>query len=87
VGMVIFYLVGILVRSTVKDTIDKVKAVMRKKEEEKKLAEELERMKEQIKKEDSPGSRIDLAIGDDSILEDDDFEALPIAEFIKRELQ
>lgn len=87
VGMVVFYLVGLLVRSTISQAIEKAEAVIKQREEEQRLAEELEKMKEQIKKEDAPGSHIDLTVGDDSVPAEDDFDALPIAEFIRRELE
>jgi len=87
VGMVVFYLVGLLVRSAINDAVEKAEAVIKQREEGKKLAEELDKMKEQINKEKTAGSHIDLKVGDDSASTEDDFDALPIAEFIKRELK
>lgn len=87
VGMAVFYLVGLLVRSAINDAVEKAEAVIKQREEGKKLAEELDKMKEQINKEKTAGSHIDLKVGDDSASTEDDFDALPIAEFIKRELK
>ncbi|MDI9513752.1 MAG: hypothetical protein GX384_07315 [Clostridiaceae bacterium] len=88
VGMVIFYMVGILIRSTVKGIIVQVMEMIRKKEEEKRREMEKNRIKDQKEKEESLGSNIDMTVGDESELPDDDnFDDLPIAEFIKNELE
>lgn len=94
IGMVLFYIVGIVVRSTVKDIVEKVMTIlmMKQKEEEmKKREEEQQRKKErleQLRKGSSPASTIDLTIGDDSkTMDGDGFEDLPIAEFIRKEMK
>lgn len=91
VGMVIFYLVGILVRSTVKGIVEQAELMMAKKKEEEKKREkeqmEQEQIEEQKQREEALGHGIDLTVGDDGGPADDEFGDLPIAEFIKNELK
>jgi|LFRM01.1.fsa_nt_gb divalent metal cation (Fe/Co/Zn/Cd) transporter len=89
VGMVIFYMVGILIRSTVKGIAEQAMEMIKKKEEEEKRREkEKNRIEDQKENEESLGASIDMTVGDESELPDDDnFDDLPIAEFIKNELE
>jgi len=96
IAMVIFYIVGLLIRGTIIDIIE----TNRKKEEErireeKRLAREKEREeKEQERKMKKTagnisGSILDIAAAEDINLgfNDEEFEDLPIADYIKNEIK
>lgn len=88
VGMVVFYIVGILIRSTIRDISEYVMELARKKEEEEqKLKKEVSSREAGEKKEEQAAPGIDLKVGNESGQEDEDFEDLRIAEFIKNELK
>jgi len=89
--MVVFYIVGLLIRGTILEAIE----TNRKKEEEriqeeKRIAAEKEKEEKRKKKEnekDSGGS-IDMVADEDLDLgiREDEFHALPIADYITKEL-
>lgn len=96
-GMAIFYITGIFIRSAIKNIIEQTLVKIKKKEEEEKnrlkLKEEEE--KQQSKQESERrkagqiGSKVDLVADDKAgpITGDEDFDALPVADFIKNELK
>ena len=95
IAMVIFYIVGLLIRGTLIDIIEtNRKKEEEKKREEKRLAKEKEREekeRERKKKqaaENIPGSILDIAADEDLKpgMNDEEFEALPIADYIMNEL-
>jgi len=87
--MVIFYIVGLMIRGTL---IDIIETNRRKEEEkireEKRLAREKEREEKEKEKESISGSTLDIAADEDlnPIINDEEFEALPIADYIRNEL-
>jgi len=94
IAMVIFYIVGLLIRGTIIDIIE----TNRKKEEERILEEKrLAREKEREEKErkmkktagNTSGSILDIAADEDINLgfNDEEFEDLPIADYIKNEIK
>lgn len=86
IGMAIFYAAGMLVRTTVTGIAEQVAAMLKKETEEKRLEEEQKRKAEAQDKTQAPvGSSIDFRIGDEN--PEEDFEDLPIAEFIRKELK
>jgi len=96
IAMVIFYIVGLLIRGTLIDIIEtNRKKEEEKKREEKRLAKEKEREekeRERKKKqaaENIPGSILDIAADEDLKpgMNDEEFEALPIADYIRNELK
>lgn len=89
--MVIFYMVGLLIRGTVLEAIE----TNRKKEEEriqeeKRIAEEKEKeeKKQKQNKEKGSGSTLDMAADEEINLgiSEEEFGALPIADYITKEL-
>lgn len=88
--MVIFYIVGLFIRNTITGILEEIKQKALEKEkqelEEKKRQEELEN---ENKKEKKRNSIIDLVADDEfnSETNDEDFDALPVADFIKNELK
>jgi hypothetical protein len=88
--MVIFYIVGLFIRNTITgilQDIDKKTEEKEKKElEEKKRLEELEDQKN--KEKNKKNQKIDFIVDDDLDIGTniEDFEALPVADFIKNEL-
>jgi phosphate/sulfate permease len=86
--MVIFYIVGCFIRNTITGILDENRKKAEKQEkrelEEKRQKEELERKQNGNKKE----SKLDLVADDELDLNgsDGDFDTLPVAEFIKNEL-
>ncbi|HHU89655.1 MAG TPA: hypothetical protein GXZ22_01185 [Clostridiaceae bacterium] len=92
IAMVIFYIAGLMIRGTVIDVIE----TNRIKEEEKKQEEKLKAKKreknEKMRKqniENGSGSTLDLAADDDLNLgiNDEEFDTLPIADYIRNELK
>ncbi len=90
IGMAIFYLVGIVIRNTIKNITEAIMQKIAEREEEAKRQEE-EKKKElekaQEEEEKKKGSNIDLVADDDAEQESDDFDVLPVADFIKKELK
>lgn len=90
--MVVFYIVGLLIKGTVLEAIE----TNRKKEEEriqeeKRIAEEKEKEEKEKKQnmEKSSGSSLDM-VADEELnlgINEDDFQALPIADYITKELK
>lgn len=79
--MVIFYVTGLFVRSTLICAVEQIEKKIKQREEE----EEEEKRKEQEKAEDENqrilGANIDMTADDNS------FDPLPVSEFIKNELK
>lgn len=93
-GMVIFYLAGIFIRSTIKDIIEQtIMKIIKKKEEDKKhqldLKKEEDQRERDIARDKAFGRSFDMVA--DGKAEpgagDDDFDVLPVADFIKKELK
>ena len=91
IAMVIFYIVGLLIRGTL---IDAIETNRRKEEErmreEKRLAKEKEREEKAKQTADkTSGSTLDIAADEDLNLgiNDEEFETLPIADYIRNELK
>ncbi|HEY8501009.1 MAG TPA: hypothetical protein VIL89_10345 [Clostridia bacterium] len=72
--MVIFYVTGLFVRSTLMCAVEQIEQKRKEREEEEKEEKEKEKQQEL-------GANIDMTVGDDS------FDPLPVSEFIKRELK
>jgi mannitol-specific phosphotransferase system IIBC component len=98
ISMVVFYIVGLLIRGTVLDAIEtnrikeeeRIEEEKRKAIEEKKReAEEKEEKKQKQTTEKASGSTLDIAADEDINLEinEEEFEALPIADYITNELK
>jgi len=88
IGMVVFCIVGILARSTIMSISEYIAEITRKREEEERQRKkEQDRQESEKEKEETVAQSIDLRIGDESGLEDDGFEDLRIAEFIKNEMK
>lgn len=98
ITMVVFYIVGLLIRGTVLDAIEtnrikeeeRIEEEKRKAIEEKKReAEEKEEKKQKQTTEKASGSTLDIAADEDINLEinEEEFEALPIADYITNELK
>jgi phosphate/sulfate permease len=98
ITMVIFYIVGLLIRGTVLDAIEtnrikeeeKLEEEKRlAKEEEKRIAKEKEEEKQKQTAEKASGSILDIAADEDINLgiNEEEFDALPIADFITNELK
>ncbi|NLU51818.1 MAG: hypothetical protein GXX10_03005 [Clostridiaceae bacterium] len=87
IAMVVFYLAGLLASKTISDVVE----AYRKKEEEKEKAALQEENKEAVSENDSgiTGKKLDLAADEEIKFDvmEDDFDALPVAEFIKKELK
>ncbi|HHY63560.1 MAG TPA: hypothetical protein GX501_00790 [Clostridiaceae bacterium] len=90
--MLVFYIAGLYIRSTIfniADTIKK-KAEEREIEEKKRLAEEKKKAEEEerAKSRSAPESKVDVVVDDNlgTGIGDSDFDELPIAEYIKNEL-
>jgi flagellar biosynthesis/type III secretory pathway M-ring protein FliF/YscJ len=75
--MVIFYVIGLFVRSTLICTIEQIEKKEREEEEEKKKQQEKAKNEEQK----MLGANIDMTADDNS------FDPLPVSEFIKKELK
>jgi len=93
IAMVVFYVVGLFVRYTVNDIVETIKrkAEERELEEKKRLAEERKKEEEAQKAAmaDNTESILNL-VADEKIdlgIDDDEFNELPIAEYIKNELR
>ncbi len=89
--MVIFYSIGLLIRSTVLQIVESFEKKAEEEEKAKKLLENESQMEEMdISKqvENQNGKILDLAADDDLSFgtDDEDFDALPVADFIKKEL-
>jgi hypothetical protein len=84
IGMAIFYVVGILVRTTVHGIAEQMAAMKLKEEEEERLKKEQSRKEEQKRAASQAGASIDFRIGDEEPESNNDFEDLPIAEFIRK---
>lgn len=88
IAMVIFYVAGFVAKGTLSDIVEAYK----KKEEEKAAMAIQEEQKDKAapeKKPETTGKTINLA-ADEKInldVKEDDFDALPVAEFIKKELK
>lgn len=88
IGLIIFFIVGILIRNTIKTIMESLlEKTLLKQEEEKK--QEQERQAEELAKEKEKGQQLDLRADDplEPIFKDNDFDPLPVAEFIKNELR
>lgn len=93
-GMVIFYLVGIFIRSTIKNIIENtIIKILKKQEEDRKHQLDVKREEERKDRdktiEKTSGKNVDL-VADDKTgpdMGDEDFGSLPIADFIKKELK
>ena len=94
IAMVIFYLVGLLIRGTVLDIIE----TNRKKEEEERIkeeeriAKEKEKEEKKLKKQNAEkgsGSTLDIIADEDLDLgmTEGEFNALPVADYITNELK
>jgi len=87
IAMVVFYLAGLLASKTISDVVE----AYRKKEEEKQIEALQDENKETVPENDSgiAGNKVDLAADEEIKFDDldDDFDALPVAEFIKKELK
>lgn len=85
--MLIFYGIGLLIRGTINDIVSSIE---RKAEEERaKALLEVEQQKEELRNSEpsSSGSILDLTADDDLNFDTgDDFDALPVADFITKEL-
>jgi phosphotransferase system glucose/maltose/N-acetylglucosamine-specific IIC component len=77
--MVIFYVIGLFVRSTLICTIEQIEKKKKEREEE----EEKKKQQEKAKNEEQKmlGVNIDMTADDNS------FDPLPVSEFIKKELK
>jgi len=90
--MVIFYSLGLLIRGTIvdiKNSIDKKRA--EEEEQARALLEAEKKQNEQNNNEQedmNSGNILDLKVDDDLVFgtDDEDFDALPVADFIKKEL-
>jgi len=81
VSMVVFYTLGLLVRSMLQKTAEEIER-KKKEEEEKKREEELSRIREEKKtKSDKSSSSIDYSIGID-----EDFEPLKVTQIIRSKM-
>ena len=85
--MVVFYLAGLLASKTISDVVE----AYRKMEGEKQIEALQDENKETVPENDSgiAGNKVDLAADEEIKFDDldDDFDALPVAEFIKKELK
>ena len=86
VGMVVFYIVGILARSTIRAVSEHITAIIRKKKKRRNGRRKRAGWKPR-KQGRASGASIDMTVGDEIGLEDNDFEDLHIAEFIKNEMK
>lgn len=93
IAMVIFYVVGLLIRGTVLDIIEtnRKKEEARIKEEER-IAKEKEKEEKKLKKQNAEkgsGSTLDIIADEDLNLgmTEEEFEALPVADYITNELK
>lgn len=89
VVMVVFYIVGIIIRNTITNIIEENIKREQEKEKDLKKAEEEKRKEELNKKKQAvKGQNLDIVASDDIDLGtvEEDFDALPVADFIKREL-
>lgn len=84
VAMLVFYIVGLMVRSTAMD-ISKTVEEKRKADEELALLiqKEAEKKEKEHEKEKSLGNNLDLSTNDYA---DEDYNPIPVNEFIRREL-
>lgn len=77
--MVIFYIIGLFVRTTLVCTIEQIEKKRKEREEEEERRKKKE--KEEKEKQELLGTNIDL------IADDDSFDPLPVSEFIRKELK
>lgn len=90
IGMAVFYTVGIFIRHTIQNIIEATLVkIVRKEEEAKKLEQEKKRELQRKTREDErrQASTLDLVADDSAEPKDEGFDALPVAEFIKKELK
>lgn len=90
IGMAVFYLVGIVIRNTIKNITEAIlQKIAEREAEAKRLEEEKKKELERIQEEEEKkkGSNINLVADDDAEQEIEDFDALPVAEFLKNELK
>jgi hypothetical protein len=93
IAMVVFYVVGLFIRNTINNIVDTIrqKAEERELEEKRLLAEEKKKEEEAEKAEmaDDAGSIVNLVADDkyDIGISDDEFNELPITDYIKNELR
>jgi mannitol-specific phosphotransferase system IIBC component len=95
IAMIVFYIVGLLIRNTVNDIAETI----RKKAEERELEEKKRLAEEKKKEEEEEAKKAEAAKNNESILnlvadekidlgfDDDEFNELPIADYIKNELR
>lgn len=93
ITMIIFYVVGLLIRNTITSIMDTIrqKAEEREREEKQRLAEEMKEAEEAEKaeKDSKLGQGLNLVVDDkyDIGISDDEFNELPIADYLKNELR
>ncbi len=89
ITMIIFYVVGLLIRNTISNIVETLnkKAEEREKEEKLRIAEEKKKAQEE-EKDKNLGKSLDLVADDkfDLGISDDEFDELPVADYIKNEL-
>lgn len=83
-GMVIFYVVGFFIRTTLLDIHKQVEDKRKEKEMEEKEQKLEQEKKENENKKKTAGRNINLTAGEEK---EDLFEPLPVSEFIKKELK
>lgn len=86
IALVIFYIIGFFIRSTVltvKEQVDEKQRIREAEEREQREKEEAEARRRE-KAEEFLGKNIDLTVNDSS---DDSFDPLPVSEFIKKQLK
>jgi divalent metal cation (Fe/Co/Zn/Cd) transporter len=92
ITMIIFYIIGLLIRGTVLDIIETIRKKEEEKiKEEKRIAEEKEKEEKNQKQkaENASGSTLNLVVDEDLNLgmSEDEFNDLPVADYIKSELR
>lgn len=90
ITMIIFYVVGLLIRNTITSIMEtlKKKAEERENEEKQRIAEEKKNAKE-AELDNNLGQSLNLVADDkyDLGISDDEFDELPVADYIKNELR
>jgi len=81
--MVLFFVLGLYTRKTLINIKDKIEEKQKEKEQEE-LKKQQELEKQEKEKEMGLGKNIDLSAGK---TDDEDFNPLPVSEFIKKELK
>jgi len=92
IAMIVFYLAGLFIRSTVNSIADSIRKKIeeRELEEKKRLTEERKKAEEEerAKSHNASESKVDVVVDDslDEGIDGNEFDELPIAEYIKNEL-